>query len=79
MSGIAAPVSESPFLAVGDGLVFLDHAAGDGPIKRDTHDQDQPFQAVILEMNGDSYRLKQSRRRQRGTRSADTAGSPSEG
>ena len=33
----------------------------------------------ILEMNGDSYRLKQSKRRQRGTRSADTPDNPSEG
>jgi DNA replication protein DnaC len=33
----------------------------------------------ILEMNGDSYRLKQSKRRQRGTRSADTPENPSEG
>jgi DNA replication protein DnaC len=33
----------------------------------------------ILEMNGDSYRLKQSKRRQRGTRSADTQDRPSEG
>jgi len=33
----------------------------------------------ILEMNGDSYRLKQSKRRQRGTRSADTPDHPSEG
>jgi DNA replication protein DnaC len=33
----------------------------------------------ILEMNGDSYRLKQSKRRQRGSRSADTPDNPSEG
>lgn len=33
----------------------------------------------ILEMNGDSYRLKQSKRRQRDTRSADTTDAPSEG
>src|SRR5271166_6325617 len=33
----------------------------------------------ILEMNGDSYRLKQSKRRQRGTRSVDTPDNPSEG
>ena len=33
----------------------------------------------ILEMNGDSYRLKQSKQRQRGTRSADTLGRPPEG
>ena len=33
----------------------------------------------ILEMNGDSYRLKQSKRRQRGTHSADTPDHSSEG
>jgi hypothetical protein len=33
----------------------------------------------ILEMNGDSYRLKHSKRRQRGSRSADTPHNPSEG
>jgi len=33
----------------------------------------------ILEMNGDSYRLKQSKQRQRGTRSADTPGHSPEG
>jgi DNA replication protein DnaC len=32
----------------------------------------------ILEMNGDSYRLKQSKRRQRGTRSPDTPDNASE-
>jgi len=32
----------------------------------------------ILEMNGDSYRLKQSRRRQRATRATDLPDSPSE-
>jgi len=33
----------------------------------------------ILEMNGDSYRLKQSKQRQRGTRSADTPDRSPEG
>src|SRR5208283_3079121 len=33
----------------------------------------------ILEMNGDSYRLRQSKRRQRGVRSADTPDNPFEG
>jgi len=33
----------------------------------------------ILEMNGDSYRLKQSKRRQRGTRSADPPDNRPEG
>jgi DNA replication protein DnaC len=33
----------------------------------------------ILEMNGDSYRLRHSKRRQRETRSAGTPNSPSEG
>ena len=33
----------------------------------------------ILEMNGDSYRLKQSKRRQRGTRSVRHPGSPIRG
>ena len=32
----------------------------------------------ILEMNGDSYRLKQSRRRQRAKRATDRPDSPSE-
>jgi DNA replication protein DnaC len=32
----------------------------------------------ILEMNGDSYRLKQSKRRQRGARAADIPESPPE-
>ena len=32
----------------------------------------------ILEMNGDSYRLKQSRRRQRAKRATDLPDSPSE-
>ena len=32
----------------------------------------------ILEMNGDSYRLKQSKRRQRGARTADAAAHPTE-
>ena len=32
----------------------------------------------ILEMNGDSYRLKQSKRRQRGTRAATIPDSPPE-
>lgn len=33
----------------------------------------------ILEMNGDSYRLKQSKRRQRGGRSAEPPDHPSAG
>ena len=33
----------------------------------------------ILEMNGDSYRLKQSKRRQRSTRSVDPSDHPPEG
>jgi DNA replication protein DnaC len=33
----------------------------------------------ILEMNGDSYRLKQSKRRQRGTRSVETPDTASAG
>ena len=33
----------------------------------------------ILEMNGDSYRLKQSKQRQRRTRSVETSENPSEG
>jgi len=33
----------------------------------------------ILEMNGDSYRLKQSKRRQRGARTAEIADVPSGG
>jgi chromosomal replication initiation ATPase DnaA len=33
----------------------------------------------ILEMNGDSYRLKQSKRRQRGARSADTPDNSADG
>ena len=33
----------------------------------------------ILKMNGDSYRLKQSKRRQRGTRSAETPETAAEG
>ena len=32
----------------------------------------------ILEMNGDSYRLKQSNRRQRGARAANLSDSPPE-
>ena len=33
----------------------------------------------ILEMNGDSYRLKQSKQRQRRTRSVESSENPSEG
>ena len=33
----------------------------------------------ILEMNGDSYRLKQSKQRQRRTRSVEISENPSEG
>ena len=33
----------------------------------------------ILEMNGDSYRLKQSKRRQRSARSADTPDNSADG
>ena len=33
----------------------------------------------ILEMNGDSYRLRQSKRRQRGARSSDTSDNSPDG
>ena len=54
--------------------VFASERLTGALLDRLTHHADTP-----LETNGDSYRLKQSKRRQRGTRSADTQDHPSEG